>query len=344
MAEETIEQMNRLLDGSPPSLQRAQAEQMMANRDREKSFGSVSDMEMQGMAPPMRPEGMGAVSQAEIDMITSAQEGLMQMDPEGTKDIVQGMETTKARVAKGAGLTEPEFMGIKEILEKIGGAFKGMMGGGDTMTYMVDGNPVEMTERERMSAINSGMLVQDMGTYQVDDRMEQMTPDTYADRVASGEITPDELMMESSGSTMTEAEKAIRDNAEFNRRAQEEQERMFNMNNPPVMSGERPRLRSTQQEANMAEVNVENMEENAELFMEKMGFAHDTDGLDMTDDQLVNFLLLCHHMQYGVGDEYEEEEMMEEEMHHDGSDVKVKIMKVGSGDDVHAMMNKILGG
>jgi hypothetical protein len=47
-------------------------------------------------------------------------------------------------------------------------------------------------------------------------------------------------------------------------------------------------------------------------------------------------------MQYGVGDE---EEMMEEEMmeEHDG-DVKVKIMKVGSGDDVHSMMNKILGG
>jgi hypothetical protein len=44
-------------------------------------------------------------------------------------------------------------------------------------------------------------------------------------------------------------------------------------------------------------------------------------------------------MQYGVGDE--EEEMME--MPEDG-DVKVKIMKVGSGDDVHSMMNKILGG
>ena len=94
----------------------------------------------------------------------------------------------------------------------------------------------------------------------------------------------------------------------------------------------------------MAEVNVENMEENAELFMEKMGFAHNADGLEMSDDQLVNFLLLCHHMQYGVSDEYEEQEMMEEDMHHDGSDVKVKIMTVGSGDDVHAMMNKILGG
>ena len=91
----------------------------------------------------------------------------------------------------------------------------------------------------------------------------------------------------------------------------------------------------------MAEVNVENMEENAELFVEKMGFAHDSEGLELSDDQLVNFLLLCHHMQYGVGDE---EETMEEEVHHDDSDVKVKIMKVGSGDDVHSMMNKILGG
>lgn len=117
------------------------------------------------------------------------------------------------------------------------------MDGGETMTYMVDGNPVEMTEREMMSAKNAGMIVQDMGTYQVDDRMERMTPDTYADRVARGEITPDELMMESSGSTMTDAEKAIRDNAEFNRRVQEEQERVFRMNNPPAMSDERPRMR-----------------------------------------------------------------------------------------------------
>ena len=41
----------------------------------------------------------------------------------------------------------------------------------------------------------------------------------------------------------------------------------------------------------MAEVNVENMEDNATLFMSKMGFSHDEAGLDMTDDQLVNFLL-----------------------------------------------------
>ena len=61
----------------------------------------------------------------------------------------------------------------------------------------------------------------------------------------------------------------------------------------------------------MAEVEVDNMEKNAELFMEKMGFAHDTEGLELSDDQLVNFLLLCHQMEYGVGDE--EEEMKEED-------------------------------
>ena len=89
----------------------------------------------------------------------------------------------------------------------------------------------------------------------------------------------------------------------------------------------------------MAEVNVENMEENAQLFEEKMGFAHTADGLQMTDDQLVNFLLLCHHDQYDMSDdeEYEEEDMEE------GKDVKVKVMKLGGG-DVHEMMNKILGG
>jgi len=89
----------------------------------------------------------------------------------------------------------------------------------------------------------------------------------------------------------------------------------------------------------MAEVNVENMEENAQLFEEKMGFAHTADGLQMTDDQLVNFLLLCHHDQYNMSDdeEYEEEDM------EDGKDVKVKVMKLGGG-DVHEMMNKILGG
>jgi hypothetical protein len=121
-------------------------------------------------------------------------------------------------------------MGIRSILEKIGNAFSGMMDGGETKSYMVDGKVVEMTDREMMGAKNAGILVQDVESGIRG--MEAMTP-----------MTPDELMMESSGSTMTEAEKAIRDNAEFNRRVQEEQERVFRMNNPPAMSDERPRLR-----------------------------------------------------------------------------------------------------
>ena len=59
----------------------------------------------------------------------------------------------------------------------------------------------------------------------------------------------------------------------------------------------------------------------------------------MSDDQLVNFLLLCHQMQYGMMDEEYEED---DEEYEDG-DVKVKVMKLGGG-DVHDMMNKILGG
>ena len=85
----------------------------------------------------------------------------------------------------------------------------------------------------------------------------------------------------------------------------------------------------------MAEVNVENMEDNAKLFEEKMGFAHNADGLDLSDDQLVNFLLLCHQEMILP----EEEEMQEEDME---GDVKVKVMKVDSG-DMRGVMDEILG-
>ena len=84
----------------------------------------------------------------------------------------------------------------------------------------------------------------------------------------------------------------------------------------------------------MAEIEVDNMENNAELFMEKMGFAHDSEGLELTEEQLVNFLLLCHQMEYGVGAEPEDEEE---------GDVKVKVMKVHSGGDMSEMMDEILG-
>ena len=85
----------------------------------------------------------------------------------------------------------------------------------------------------------------------------------------------------------------------------------------------------------MAEIEIDNMENNAELFMEKMGFAHDSEGLELTEEQLVNFLLLCHQMEYGVGAESEDEE--------EEGDVKVKVMKVHSGGDMSEMMDEILG-
>ena len=71
----------------------------------------------------------------------------------------------------------------------------------------------------------------------------------------------------------------------------------------------------------MAEINVENMDDNAELFMEKMGFAHDAEGLELSDDQLVNFLLICHQMEYGINEE--EEEVEEDEiLGHGGPEIK----------------------
>ena len=89
----------------------------------------------------------------------------------------------------------------------------------------------------------------------------------------------------------------------------------------------------------MAEVNIENMEQNAEMFMHKMGFAHDESGLDMTDEQLVNFLLLCQQ-NYIMGDEEEEEY---EEMDEEEGGVKVKVMRIGSGGDMRSMMDELLG-
>jgi hypothetical protein len=106
----------------------------------------------------------------------------------------------------------------------------------------------------------------------------------------------------------------------------------------------------------MAQINVENMEENADLFFAKMGFSHDADGLNMTEEQLVNFVLLCQQ-EYMLGDEYDEEyehdcdcEGEDDcDCHHDKmmmpeeGDVKVKVMRLGGG-NVHELMNEILGG
>lgn len=83
------------------------------------------------------------------------------------------------------------------------------------------------------------------------------------------------------------------------------------------------------------EMNVDNMEQNAELFVEKMGFSHDSAGLDMTEEQLVNFLLICHQTEYGVGEESEDEVQ-------EDSDIKVKVIKLKGG-DMSSIMDEVLG-
>ena len=85
------------------------------------------------------------------------------------------------------------------------------------------------------------------------------------------------------------------------------------------------------------EIEIGNMEKNEKLFMEKMGFPRDSEGLDLTDNQLVNFLLLCHQEMI-IPEENDEEETMDE---GEGK-VKVKVMKV-SGSDMRNAMDEILG-
>lgn len=81
-------------------------------------------------------------------------------------------------------------------------------------------------------------------------------------------------------------------------------------------------------------IEIGNMEKNEELFVEKMGFSRNEEGLELTDEQLVNFLLLCHQTMM-----LPQDEEMEEEEH---GDMKVKIIKMDSG-NAHEMMNDILG-
>ena len=90
----------------------------------------------------------------------------------------------------------------------------------------------------------------------------------------------------------------------------------------------------------MASVNVENIDELVQLFEQKMGFPADSAGLEMTEEQLVNFMLLCHKAEYNYDDEEEEyeEEMMED---HHGDDVKVKVVKMKQG-DMQGIMDEIL--
>lgn len=86
----------------------------------------------------------------------------------------------------------------------------------------------------------------------------------------------------------------------------------------------------------MEAIEIGNMEKNEELFEEKMGFSRSEEGLELSDEQLVNFLLLCHQTMMLP----EEEEIVEDDEHH--GDMKVKVIKMDSG-NMHEMMNDILG-
>tara|TARA_R110002153_G_scaffold74831_1_gene194112 strand:+ start:93 stop:395 length:303 start_codon:yes stop_codon:yes gene_type:complete len=90
----------------------------------------------------------------------------------------------------------------------------------------------------------------------------------------------------------------------------------------------------------MAEINVENMEGLTTLFEEKMGFPADSDGLEMTEEQLINFMLLCYQSKYGVVDGEEGEEYEEMEEGEEG-DSKIKVIKVKGG-DIGSIMDEIL--
>ena len=71
-----------------------------------------------------------------------------------------------------------------------------------------------------------------------------------------------------------------------------------------------------------------------EMFEAKMGFSADDVPLD--EEQLENFLMLCHETMLKDSGMMEDEEMEDEEM-------QVKVIKIHDG-DVHGMMDKVLKG
>ena len=179
-----MEQMNRLLD--PNSVVRegemgqpVNTNQQMFDPNSVVREGEMGQMLMEGKNPPDARKMLDPNSVAregELQMITNAQMGLMEMDPEGTKDVVQGLEMTKQKVMGGEALSEGESSGIMAILQKLGGALSGLMGGGadqPMQQVMVDGNVTMLTAKEIMSAKNAGMLVQPVDEAIRDMEMQQ---------------------------------------------------------------------------------------------------------------------------------------------------------------------------
>ena len=221
--------------------------------------------------------------------------------------------------------------------------------------------PGDMDEQSANQLMMIGQRIQNGGV--LSDKEREMFQSVVGAMPMGGE-TPAPMPEQAMPNTgMSDAQKRMAEEEAYFKRLREEQEQMYNMSQQAMqeqmqsaapMTSARPMARPMRQEAIMAEVNVANMEENSELFMEKMGFPHDADGLEMTDEQLVNFLMLCHQVQYGMHEEEYEEDC---DCDHDDGDcdcghdkmmmpedgVKVKVMRLGDG-NVHEMMNEILGG
>jgi len=118
---------------------------------------------------------------------------------------------------------------------------------GSTDMVMSDGSlkrvPAQgMAPAQGMGAMSEGEMDR---SYQVDGGIEQMTPAEFAAAVQSGQITPDELMMESSGSTMTPAERQMMEEEAYFKRLMEEQQALPRMAPEPATPQMRPRPRPT---------------------------------------------------------------------------------------------------
>ena len=174
------EQMNMLLRNQTGAAMSPNEMMPDLTSDLVKQFPNEAD----AFRKATRSESGSAVSDSELkafmdeqlNMIGAAQMGLMEMDPEGTKDVVQGLEMTKQKVMGGEALSEGESSGIMAILQKLGGALSGLMSGGadqPMQQVMVDGNVTMLTAKEIMSAKNAGMLVQPVGEAIRDMEMNQ---------------------------------------------------------------------------------------------------------------------------------------------------------------------------
>ena len=122
----------------------------------------------------------------------------------------------------------------------------GAMSDEERMSYQVDDRMEQMTPAQMGAMQGSGEIMPDERmSYQVDGGIEQMTPAEFAAAVQSGQITPDELMMESSGSTMTPAERQMMEEEAYFKRLMEEQQALPRMAPEPATPQMRPRPRPT---------------------------------------------------------------------------------------------------